>query len=137
MPTAFRITCCLYRKKIPLARDVVALDGEWQRRYPKMRGILACERCVIDYGWNCCTKTVGGFVGGHIAAPQDQVDIDSWSHLLERGTYRALVALHPRSGLLQGAEPYLRSLASRKLSEPLAPRLRPALDEWDAAQRIV
>ncbi|MFF1561754.1 hypothetical protein [Streptomyces sp. NPDC058279] len=136
MPTAFRITCCLYRKEIPLARDVV-LDGEWQRRYPKMRGILACERCVIDYGWNCCTKTVGGFVDGHIAAPQDQVDIDSWSHLLERGTYRALVALHPRSGLLQGAEPYLRSLASRKLSEPLAPRLRPALDEWDAAQGIV
>ncbi|MFI6475721.1 hypothetical protein ACIBL5_36430 [Streptomyces sp. NPDC050516] len=100
-----------------------------------MRGILACERCVIDYGWNCCTKTEGGFVDGHVAVPEDQVDLDSWSHLLERDTHRALVALHPQSGLLQRAEPYLRSLASRKISQPLATRLRPTLDEWDSTQR--
>ncbi|MEV8154819.1 hypothetical protein AB0R11_19900 [Streptomyces fradiae] len=26
-----------------------------------MRGTLACERCVIDYGSNCCT-TAGAYV---------------------------------------------------------------------------
>lgn len=70
MSVAFRIRCCLCRKHIPLAGDVIALDGEWQRRYPNMHGTLACERCVIDYGWNCCTTTRGDFVDGHVAAPE-------------------------------------------------------------------
>lgn len=48
-----------------------------------MRGTLACERCVIDYGWNCCTTTKGGFIDGHVAAPEGEVDVDSWSHHLE------------------------------------------------------
>jgi hypothetical protein len=100
MSIAFRIRCCL-------------LDGEWQRRYPNMRGTPACERCVIDYGWSCCTTNEGGFVDGHVAAPEDEVDVDSWSHHLERGTHRALAQCHPRSGLLQGAEVYLRSVATR------------------------
>ncbi|MEU6053141.1 hypothetical protein ABZ829_22240 [Streptomyces xanthochromogenes] len=137
MSISFRIRCCLCAKNIPLAGDVIAVDAEWQRRYPKMRGILACERCVIDYGWNCCTKTAGGFVDGHIAAPPEQVDMDSWSHLLERGTHRALVALYPQAGLLQGAEPYVRSLASRKVSPRLAARLTEALGDFDVRQPVV
>ncbi|MFD3503901.1 hypothetical protein ACFWWC_26200 [Streptomyces sp. NPDC058642] len=133
MSVAFRIRCCLCRKNIPLAGDVIALDGEWQRRYPDMRGTLACERCVIDYGWNCCTTTEGGFVDGHVAAPDGEVDVDSWSHHLERGTHRALVQCHPRSGLLQGAEAYLRWLAGDKYTRPeVAARLGEALDEFDA-----
>ncbi|MEV7711216.1 hypothetical protein [Streptomyces sp. NPDC088270] len=62
--------------------------------HPRLRG------CVIDRGWNCCTTTRGGFVDGHVAAPEDQVDVDSWSHHLERGIHRALVNLYPRSGQL-------------------------------------
>ncbi|MDX3170282.1 hypothetical protein PV736_35800 [Streptomyces scabiei] len=132
MSVAFRISCCLCRKNIPLAGDVIALDGEWQRRYPNMRGTLACERCVIDYGWNCCTTTEGGFVDGHVAAPEGEVDVDSWSHHLERGTHRALVQCHPRSGLLQGAEAYLRSVATRKGTDPeFAAMLRTVIQEWD------
>ncbi|MGV9942403.1 hypothetical protein [Streptomyces sp. NPDC003401] len=95
MSVAFRISCCLCRKNIPARRDVIALAGEWQRRYPNMRGTLACERCVIDYGWNCCTTTKGGFIDGHVAAPEGEVDVDSWSHHLERGTHLALVTLYP------------------------------------------
>ncbi|MFD4528383.1 hypothetical protein ACFWP7_31595 [Streptomyces sp. NPDC058470] len=132
MSVAFRISCCLCRKNIPLAGDVIALDGEWQRRYPNMRGTLACERCVIDYGWNCCTTTEGGFVDGHVAAPDGEVDVDSWSHHLNRGTHRALVQCHPRSGLLQGAEPYLRSVATRKGTDPeFAAMLRTVIQERD------
>jgi hypothetical protein len=130
---AFRIRCCLCRNNIPLAGDAIALDGEWQRRYPDMHGTLACERCVIDYGWNCCTTTGGAFVDGHIAAPEDNVDVDSWSHHLERGTHRALVQAYPRSGLLQGAEPYLRWLADHKHTRPdVAATLSEALTEWEA-----
>ncbi|WP_327692414.1 hypothetical protein [Streptomyces sp. NBC_00459] len=132
MSVTFRIRCCLCRKNIPLAGDVIALDGEWQRRYAAMHGTLACERCAIDYGWNCCTTTRGAFVDGHIAAPEDEDDVDSISHQLERGTHRALVTLYPRSGLLQGAEAYLRSVAARKSTDPeIAAMLRTAIQEWD------
>nr|WP_181411775.1 hypothetical protein [Streptomyces sp. FR1] len=75
------------RKNIPLAGDVIVLDGEWQRRYPNMRGTLACERCVIDNGWNCCTTTKGGF----------------GSHHLEHGTHRALATLYPPLRLVPGS----------------------------------
>ncbi|MFI0091845.1 hypothetical protein [Streptomyces bobili] len=37
-----------------------------------------------------------------------------------------------RSGLFQGAEPYLRSLANRK---DVVARLRTALAQWEEAQR--
>jgi len=135
LSVAFRIKCCLCRKNIPLAGDVIALDAEWQRRYPAMHGTLACERCAIDYGWNCCTTAKGAFVDGHIAAPEDEVDVDSISHQLERGTHRALVLTYPRSGLLQGAEPYLRWRAGHKDTDAdVAARLGAALDEWDTQQ---
>ncbi|MGW7441277.1 hypothetical protein [Streptomyces sp. NPDC054849] len=138
MSVAFCIRCCLCAKNIPLAGDVVALDGEWQRRYPDMLGTLACERCVIDRGWNCCTTTEGSFVDGHVAAPEDEVDVDSWSHQLARGTHRALVVSYPRSGLLQGAAPYLRWLAGGKHTLPeVAARLNAALNEFDVQRNPV
>jgi len=72
-------------------------------------------------------------VDGHIAAPEDNVDVDSWSHHLERGTHRALAVAYPRSGLLQGAEPYLRWLAHHKHTRSdVAATLREALTEWEA-----
>ncbi|MEU5083074.1 MULTISPECIES: hypothetical protein [Streptomyces] len=135
MSVAFRIRCCLCAKNIPLAGDIVALDGEWQRRYPDMRGILACERCVIDYGWNCCTTAAGGFVDGHVAAPEGEVDVDSWSHHLGRGTHRALVQVHPQSGLLQGAKAYLRSIAARDTDSEYVGMLRTVIQEWDEQRR--
>ncbi len=46
---------------------------------------------VIDYGWNCCTTTEGGFVD----APEGEVALDSWRRHLNRGTHRALVTLYP------------------------------------------
>ncbi|MFD9271596.1 hypothetical protein ACFWB1_38015 [Streptomyces goshikiensis] len=47
-----------------------------------------------------------------------------------------MVQEHPRSGLLQGAEPYLRWRANHKDTVPdVATALSAALDEWDAAQR--
>jgi len=41
--TRLRIACCLCRKPMPQAKDVYALDEEWQRRFPDMIGTLACE----------------------------------------------------------------------------------------------
>ncbi|MFF2852954.1 hypothetical protein ACFVT5_42730 [Streptomyces sp. NPDC058001] len=92
-PGAFRIRCCLCRKNIPLTGDVIALNGEWQRRYPDMLGTLACERCFIDCGWNFCTVTQGGFVAGHIAAPEDQADVDSWSGFVSGSGQRLSLVL--------------------------------------------
>ncbi|MEU5324025.1 hypothetical protein AB0G67_45990 [Streptomyces sp. NPDC021056] len=79
-----------------------------------MHGTLACERCVINYGWNWCTTSKDGFIDGHTAITEDQVDVDSSSHDLERGTHRTPVQRYPSSGLLQGIEAYLRSASARK-----------------------
>ncbi|MFD4923004.1 hypothetical protein ACFWNE_17090 [Streptomyces goshikiensis] len=62
-------------------------------------------------------------------------DGDSWSNQLERGTHRAMVVNYPRSGLLQGAEPYLRWLAGDRYAQTeVAARLDAALAEFEAAQ---
>ncbi|MEW1551862.1 hypothetical protein [Streptomyces tsukubensis] len=133
MSVAFRIRCCLCGRNIPLAGDAVVLDAEWQRRFPDMNGTIACETCTSRNGWNCCIGRQGAFVDGHIAAPEGIVDVDCWSHILDRGTHRAAVLCHPRSGLLQGAEPYLRSVAARRGTRPdVAAELRAVLQEWDA-----
>ncbi|GHB03549.1 hypothetical protein GCM10010330_67250 [Streptomyces tendae] len=98
----FRLVCCLCGKNIPLARDVYALDPEWERRYPAMRGTLACSKCALSTSWSCTTRD-GQFVDGHIPATQGS-DFDAWSHILGHGTHRAMVLSYPHSGLLQGAE---------------------------------
>lgn len=47
----FRIACCKCGKPIPLTQNVYALDGEWQRRFPTMRGTLAYQRCALRTTW--------------------------------------------------------------------------------------
>ncbi|MFF7249942.1 hypothetical protein ACFZBU_39335 [Embleya sp. NPDC008237] len=130
----FRLACCLCRKPIPLSTDVYALDAEWQRRYPAMLGILACQRCALSTGWSSCKGSDGVYADGHIPAARARCDVDAWSHVLGMGTHIGMVQNHPRSALLQGAEPYLRHLAQRpRVAPAVALRLRAILDEWDAA----
>ncbi|MEU1077968.1 MULTISPECIES: hypothetical protein [unclassified Streptomyces] len=44
----------------------------------------------------------------------------------------------PRSGLLQGAETYLRSVATRKSTHPeIAAMLRTVIQEWDEQHSTV
>ncbi|NEA68645.1 hypothetical protein [Streptomyces sp. SID12488] len=83
---------------------------------------------LIDYSWNSCTTTEGGFVDGHVAAPEGEVDADSLESPPEPRHPPRAGELYP----LQGAEPYLRSLANRK---DVVARLRTALAEWEEAQR--
>jgi hypothetical protein len=62
--------------------------------------------------------------------PREKSTPTPWSHHLNRGTHRALVR-STCSGLFEGAEPYLRSLANRK---DVVARLRTALAQWEEAQ---
>jgi hypothetical protein len=138
----FRIACCLCGKPIPAASDVYALDREWRRRYPNMTGTLACAKCALrNYSWQCRERH-GSYVAGHIAAldetgtpqPPDR-DFDSWSHVGPAGTHVAMVVANPWSGMLQGAQEYLRySLRRPGIDLDLARRLQAVLEEWDAAQ---
>ncbi|MFI5670883.1 hypothetical protein [Streptomyces sp. NPDC051704] len=129
---AFRLNCCLCRHAIPFALDVFELDAEWQRRYPDMKGTIACRPCALRTSWRC-TNREGSFVEEHI--PTDR-RFDAWSDTSPPGTQRGMVLAAPRSGLLQGAEPYLLWCAGHEDTPPeVAATLGAALDEWDAAQR--
>ncbi|MFB8016840.1 hypothetical protein ACFC5E_35970 [Streptomyces rochei] len=134
MPVPFRIRCCRCGKNIPLAQDIYELDAEWQRRFPDMVGTLACHDCALRTYW-ICTGHDGAYVDGHIPAPRHYSNpdcTDAWNHVSAPGTHRARVVMSPRSGLLQGAEAYLRSLATRKGVAPeTAAEVRAALQEWD------
>ncbi|WP_411152622.1 hypothetical protein [Streptomyces sp. A30] len=132
MSVAFRIRCCKCGKNIPLAQDIYELDQEWQRRFPSMTGTLACPRCALHTHW-LCTNRDGSYVDGHIAAAPDC--FDAWSHVSPPGTHRARVLSSPRSGLLQGAEAYLRSAATRKGTH--AAMLRTVIQEWDEQHSAV
>jgi hypothetical protein len=137
----FRITCCLCGKLIPLASDAYDLDKEWQRRFPQMNGTIACS-CALDISWQC-RQPGGGYVEGHIpavdstGAPKSSGrDFDSWSHIGSPGTHVYRVTANPWSGLLQGAEEYLRYTAQRGVACPgldsdAAQHLQSVLQEWD------
>ncbi|GAB3274714.1 hypothetical protein [Kineosporia babensis] len=91
-----RVTCCLCRRLIPPAQEVFALDPEWQRRFPAMVGVLACEECVLETEWQCQDET-GEYVAGHIPArdlPAQAQDVDSWSHLPAQGSQTAMLQQH-------------------------------------------
>jgi hypothetical protein len=60
--------------------------------------------------------------------PRENSTLTPWSHHLNRNTHRTLVR-STRSGLLEGAEPYLCSLTNRK---DVVARLRTALAQWDS-----
>jgi hypothetical protein len=130
---AFRIRCCRCLTNIPLAQDVYELDAEWRRRFPDMAGTLACHKCALRTYWSC-TNPDGSHVDGHIPADNPVECIDAWNHVSHPGTHRYWVVESPRSGLLQGAEPYLRGVAARRGTHPdVAAELRAALQEWDMA----
>ncbi|MFJ2781528.1 hypothetical protein [Kitasatospora sp. NPDC087315] len=132
---AFRIACCLCGKPIPLSQDIYELDAEWQRRYPKMRGNLADDNCALRTNTWVCVQRGGGYLEGHIPARISGQDIDSWSHV-RNGTHKTMVIRNPRSGLLQGAEEYLRHTAQRKGVDPgVAEQLGAALKQWDSECR--
>jgi hypothetical protein len=99
----FRIVCCLCRKPIPQAKDVYALDEEWQRRFPDMIGTLACPKCAEHNQWRC-RRPGGTFANGHRrpASQTEDREHDSWDHMRGHGTHAAMVISHPWSGLLQG-----------------------------------
>ncbi|MFD8621412.1 hypothetical protein [Streptomyces sp. NPDC059513] len=134
MPVPFRIRCCRCDKNIPLTQDIYELDAEWQRRFPDMVGTLACHSCALRTYWSC-TGRDGAYVDGHISPPchYSAPDcIDSWSHVSPPGPHRHRVLESPHSGLLQGAEAYLRNVATRRgTSRETTARLRTAIQEWD------
>lgn len=112
-----------------------ALDAEWQRRFPKMVGALACQRCAVNTNQWKCENPDGTHVPGHIPAEhgEPQRDFDSWCHIPAEGTHRAMVVRFPWSGLRQGAEQYLRRLAHRPgVDAEVAQRLQQVLAEWAA-----
>jgi len=133
-----RLACCKCRRQIPLKTDVYALDAEWQRRYPDMVGILACARCTLETSWSCLQDGSRRYVDGHIPAIRDGhvvQNCDSWGHVLPKyGTQSAMVWTHPWSGLLQGAEGYLRSKLARHsgASAQGVPGIEEALARWEA-----
>lgn len=132
MSVSFRLTCCLCRRDIPLAQDVRELDAEWQRRFPDMLGTLACERCAEHTYWSCEKTGLREYVEGHIPT-SDGNCFDAWSHVGRSGTHRAMVLSCPQPALLQGAEPYLRSVANHgRVSSEIVTAVRAALREWEA-----
>lgn len=130
----FHIACCKCGRPIPLSQDVYALDREWQRRFPSMRGILACQRCALGTAWRCEKPGGREYVNGHIAVPgaSRMRDFDAWSHVESEGTHRAMVLTYPYAGLLQGAEAYLRSVAVRRgVDADIVRELRVVIEDWD------
>ena len=110
-----QLACCLCRRTIPPAQEVFALDAEWQRRFPSMVGVLACEECVLEADWKCHDET-GDYVPGHIPATghgSGDQDFDSWSHLPGQGSQAVMVQRFPAPALKQGAEGHPRRVAAR------------------------
>jgi hypothetical protein len=100
-----------------------------------MIGTLACSRCVLLANQWKCRRPSGAFVDGHrrSANRDEDHDHDSWDHLQGHGTHASMVISHPWSGLLQGAEDYLRYMALRRsVSQRIARRIQDVLDRWDA-----
>jgi hypothetical protein len=123
----------LCRKPIPQAKDVYALDAEWQRRFPDMLGILACGRCAVNTCPWSCHERGGTVVAGHRPAEgKNGYCNDSYDHILDRGTHVAMVLAYPQAGLLQGAEAYLRWVVRRPGADAESVgRIRAALEQWD------
>ncbi|MFE4335754.1 hypothetical protein ACFRQM_42145 [Streptomyces sp. NPDC056831] len=131
MPAPLRLSCCLCLRLIPLAQDVHELDSEWHRRFPDMVGNLACTRCTLHTPWSCQKPGTRTYVDGHIPTARGNC-FDAWSHVGRRGTHRAMVLSCPEAALLQGAEPYLRNVATgRGVRRELAATICAVLADWD------
>lgn len=128
----FRIACCLCGRPIGKSATHHGLDQEWKRRFPDLPGSLAHERCAVyKHQWKC-QDTPGHYPAGHEVPDRrpDSACLDSWDHLNGEGTQKAMITLMPWSGLLQGAEEYLRYVASwhgtNAVTRNLSRWLRPA-----------
>lgn len=123
--------CCRCGKNIPRTHDVYELDAEWQRRFPDMVRTLACHACALRTYWSC-TDHNDSYVDGHLPAATSVRCFDAWNHVSWHGSPRDMVFSSPRSGLLQGAEAYLRDAVTRKGTHPqTAAKLRTAIQDWD------
>lgn len=132
----FSLACCLCEGAIGRRGDVFALDAEWQRRFPRMIGVIACQTCALRKNYWRCQVVGYDYVEGHIPVPGGRPDFDSWNHVQEFGTQIAVVHTYPESGLRQGAEEYLRYTARRRgLDTDVARRLQAAIEAWDALSR--
>ena len=118
MPTVpspqLRILCCRCGDPIRRTDAVYALDGEWQRRHPHMRGVLSCQDCALRNGWGFCEPRRGALPDGHVPVGPGVSGCDFWSHILDCGPHKRMVLQFPWSGLLQGAEAYLRFKAAER-----------------------
>jgi hypothetical protein len=135
-----RVACCLCRRPIPPAQDVFALDAEWQRRFPSMIGVLACEECVLEADWKCQDET-GDYVPGHIPATGSSSgaeDFDSWSHLPEQGSQSAMAQRYPHSASEPVAKDHPRRGAARKSTSIVLAEQRTELmgliDAWQTTR---
>jgi len=95
----FRLTCCPCRRPIPRGADAYAFDAEWSRRFPKMKGTLACELCATErHQWEC---------GLHRHWKGMHPCVDGHCHIEDEKSQRAMVLLFPESANRQGADAYL------------------------------
>lgn len=130
----FRIACCLCGRPIVKSATHHGLDQEWKRRFPGLPGSLAHERCAVyKFQWNC--QDAGRYPVGHQAPDRrpDRICYDAWDHLNGEGTQKAMTTLMPWSGLLQGAEQYLRHVAGWHVTNSATRQeLQGVLERWDA-----
>ena len=82
----------------------------------------------MDTSWGRCDNPPGRFPPGHTTPARGQgVVCDSWSHS-GPFTQTAAVMADPRSGIRQGARPYVELLANRPGLHPaIAAAVRAAL----------
>ncbi|MEU9116163.1 hypothetical protein AB0D04_31465 [Streptomyces sp. NPDC048483] len=138
-PLPADIDLSAYRIGRPSTEVVDDGSGAVGRAWPTASVSSACGSGSALTAGTAAPRPGAGFVDGHIAAAEGVVDVDFISHVLERGTHRALVVAHPRSGMLQGAEPsraepHLRWLAGHKHTLPdAAATLREVIQERDDA----
>lgn len=132
----FRIACCLCGSLIGASADHHGLDREWKRRFPALPGSLAHEKCAVFKDEWRCHGSDNEYVPGHLLAERQPTDpcMDSRDHHNGEGTQKAMVGLMAWSGLLQGAEEYLRYIADwRARRHPAAANgLQAILARWDA-----
>lgn len=111
----FRLRCGLCDRVIGKSVDVYVVDGEWLRRFRRMKGPIVCQRCAMDTTWGQCQKGPQLRVpAGHIPPPVSRGPVcDSWDHTLAMGTQKAIARMFPDDATTQGAGEYVDWLRTR------------------------
>lgn len=128
------LRCCLCARQIGASKkyDVLVLDDEWARRFPRMIGRIACIDCAMGNAtyWTC-DAGVDAWVPGHIHRDSwpSGPDHDAWCHFRGEGTPRAVCRVFPEYAVLQGASEYLSQLllSARALDPDSRTRIEKAL----------